>query len=208
MGGEHPSVLIDTHNICQCLLKQKKDDECEVKIRKILAAQTKMLGFEHPDSLYSQVALAGLLAAQNRYSESIKIGRDVSEKLSRVLGPNNVGKLRLDLLLSNVLLRQKQYPQAESLGAKTMAVLAKSEPSELYIMSMIRLGRTHLAQGHVDEGRSMFETAANEAVICLDKEDPLIGNAASEWTALVQDIGRMDSVGLAFKCGHKSLLLW
>ena len=79
-------------------------------------------------------------------------------------------KLRLGLVLSEVFRAPKRYAEAEALGAKTLAVLAENGPMGLYIVSMMTLGQTHLAQGHVEDCRSLFERAANEALICLDKK--------------------------------------
>jgi hypothetical protein len=138
-----------------------------------------------------------VVSAENRHDESEKLARDVEQKFSRVLGPEHPQTLEIELELVRILLRQKQYTEAELLATKVTTLSEKhSGTNNIFATSMQRVGEVHLAQGRIEEGRVMFEKAVNSAVLHLGEDHPWTKDLVSQCMTAVQNMGRMNAAAL------------
>lgn len=103
------------HEIADLLVADGKYRDSEQLFRKIIAARTKALGPEHPDTLDSRHRLIYALARQTKYAEAEAEARDVLKLREKVLGPEHVDTILSRYNLAEPLVGQGKYIEAEAL---------------------------------------------------------------------------------------------
>jgi hypothetical protein len=140
-------------------------------------------------TLKSQLVLARVLGAESRFVEGEKVSREAVEKASRVLGPQHPITLDIELNLALNLLSQQQFPEAESLGRKVMNSSEKCSASNIiFVNSMMLVGRIHLAQGHLEKARLLFEKAKEEVMISCGEEHLITKAILNDYAMLVSNV--------------------
>ena len=91
----------------EIVCRKADDDRGRVILEELIAAQTRTIGPEHADTLYSQGRLAYALGAMCKYHESEDLWRDVLEKGIRVLGRRHPITIYSDINLGSVLAAQR-----------------------------------------------------------------------------------------------------
>jgi hypothetical protein len=76
-------------NLALALSGQGKHDEAEAMHRETLAVQQRVLGLEHPDTLFTASVLALALSGQGKCVEAEKVYRETLAVQQRVLGPEH-----------------------------------------------------------------------------------------------------------------------
>jgi hypothetical protein len=141
-----------------------------------------------------------ILLEENRHVEAEEIAREVADKRARVLGPDHVKTLGAEIDVVRCLMRQTRYAEAETRGERLMAWAGKhSGSSDMVERIMVSVGRLHLAQGRIEDGRGMLERAAEHARIYWGKEHPTTKFCVGEYSALLQDMRLMNSADLLLK---------
>jgi hypothetical protein len=140
--------------------------------------------------------------AQNRLVEGEKVARDAAEKCSSVLGREHIDTLNIECNLVRILFGKGQFGEAESLGKKVMSMSEKySGSSHQFATIKALLGRIHLAQGLIEEGRLMFQKAAQDALVNFGEDSRVTKEIVGEHTMLVEDLSRMRSEDVILKWG-------
>jgi len=83
-------------NLAILYLNQERHDEAEKLLLETVERQRRVLGADHPDTLYSMHALARVVVSQGRRGEAGAIYRKTLEAQKRVLGadhPDTLGTL-------------------------------------------------------------------------------------------------------------------
>ena len=86
--------------------------------REVLAAQKRVLGAEHADSVATQLALAIFLRHQAKYGEAAEILRAVLPVQARIFGKKHADTLRTAKHLSNCLSYKKTHRAREEKACK------------------------------------------------------------------------------------------
>ena len=87
-------------------------------LRAVLAAQKRVLGAEHADSLATQLALAILLGHQAKYAEAAEILRAVLPVQARIFGKKHPDTLKTAKHLSKCLSYKKTQHAREEKACK------------------------------------------------------------------------------------------
>ncbi|MBC9007004.1 tetratricopeptide repeat protein, partial [Micromonospora aurantiaca (nom. illeg.)] len=84
-----PLALQIRHSLAVVMQEQGRYGEAETEYREVLAAQTRLLGADHPDTLIIRHSLAVVMQEQGRYGEAETEYREVLAAQTRLLGADH-----------------------------------------------------------------------------------------------------------------------
>ena len=144
-------------NVGKCFDITGKYAEAEEMYREALVFKEKVLGVEHPSTLYSVNDLAIVLDNQGKYTEAEEMHRQTLELKETVLGAEHPSTLDSMDNLAIVLRNQGKYTEAEEMHRQTLqlseTVLGAEHPSTL--SSMNNLAMVLASQGKYTEAEEM-----------------------------------------------------
>ena len=153
--------------IADLLVAQGKFGEAEKLFRTIVAARTRTLGPEHPDTLDSRHRLIYVLSRQTKFAEAEAEGREVLRLRQKVLGPEHVDTIVSRYNLGECLVEQGKYAEAETLYRQVIRlderVLGPEHPNTMS-------ARVGLATVLGSQGKNAEAEALYREVIKLDEK--------------------------------------
>ena len=138
--------------------------EAETEYRQILAAQLRVLGPEHPDTLTTRHDLATVLAADGKPAEAEAEFRQVLAARQRVLGPHHRSTLATRHELARIVANQGKPAEADAepeyrqVFAARLRTLGPDHPSTLAI-------RHDIARMLDDQGKAAEAEAAYRQIV-------------------------------------------
>ena len=125
-------------------------------IDQALEIQRRVLGPEHPDTLYSMNNLAIVYYYQGKYAQAEALDSQTLEIRRRVLGPEHPDTLNSMNILATVYDDEGKYAQAEALFSQTLEiqrrVLGPEHPDTLTSMNNLAVGLLHAGQVRAGRG--------------------------------------------------------
>jgi tetratricopeptide (TPR) repeat protein len=120
---------------------QGKYTEAVAMCRQTLQLQEKVLGKDHPDTLYTMNSLARLLYKQGKYIEAEAIDRQTLQLREKVLGKDHPDTLWSMYNLADSLYKQGKDIEAEAMYRETLQlqekVLGKDHPDTIQSMNSL-----------------------------------------------------------------------
>jgi hypothetical protein len=145
------------NNLGISLNAQCKYGEAETMYRETLAVQQRVLGSEHPDTLFMANNVGISLNAQGKYDKAETIYRETLAVQQRVLRSEHPDTLNTSSNLANALKLQGKYGEAETMYRETLAVLQRvlgsEHPDTLFTAN--NLANALKAQGKHGEAEAM-----------------------------------------------------
>lgn len=89
LPANHPDLLNIQTNYAGTLINLKRSAEAETLLREVIAAQTRVDGAGHKNTLLTQYVLVDLLLGMHRDAEAAALGQSVALGLEAALGPHN-----------------------------------------------------------------------------------------------------------------------
>ena len=131
--------------------------QAELHLPIALEQRQRVLGKEHPDTLFTMNNLASLRYDQGHYQEAETLSLQTLEVGKRVLGAEHPETLVSTNNLANIYLRQGRYQEAETLRLEQLAidqrVRGDEHPSTL--ASMTNLAILYYSLGRYDESEAL-----------------------------------------------------
>jgi hypothetical protein len=125
LGGDHPGVLALRGAIARARSWHENGEGNEEELLDLLAAQLRVLGPGHQDTLDTGHQLARLLARQGEYERAERRLRDLLAARARTLGPDHPSTLTAWHDLGLVLAQRGQYAQAAREFSALLATRAR-----------------------------------------------------------------------------------
>jgi non-specific serine/threonine protein kinase/serine/threonine-protein kinase len=140
--------------------------ESEKMLREGIAGFGRVLGPDHPDTLWARRNLVQCLESQNRLSEAEALQREVLETSRRVLGADHVGTRWGESILARILAGEKRYDEAEALYRGALDSLRRTlgpEHSRTLAVMFNMASGLYLSQGDYEKAelllRDVYATA-------------------------------------------------
>ena len=111
---DHEAVLALRTTVARARPPEGLTDGADRELRDLLAAQVRVLGAEHPDTLGTGHQLARLQARQGQYEQSERRLRDLRDACARTLGPDHPDTLTAWHDFGLVLAQRGDHAQAAS----------------------------------------------------------------------------------------------
>jgi tetratricopeptide (TPR) repeat protein len=112
---------------------QGRYPEAEKIYREVLEARRRVLGEDHPDTIWSMHNVGAILMIEGRYVEAEMPIREAIERARRTLGEDHIGTLDMMSYLAVAISRQGRYDDAESLARevfeRALRTLGENHPS-------------------------------------------------------------------------------
>lgn len=163
----------------------------EQHLRAAHAAQSRLLGEDHQDTLRSNRALAGLLRVQGKFTEAEMLLRQTAETQRRVLGDEHPDTLTTLKELALALWGPRRFAEAEAIHRHTLETqrrtLGEEHPDT--IESLGHLGAVCRAQGKVHEAEPLLRRALELSRRVLGEEHPATAVALHNLGQLLEDQG-------------------
>jgi serine/threonine protein kinase/Tfp pilus assembly protein PilF len=138
------------------------------------AIQTRLLGPESAETLYSQSQLGYVYAGEGKYADGEKLLRQTLQSQQRVLGANDPQTLTTVVMLADNLTQQGKFAEAETLFRRALAeqqrTLGADNPAT--IGSMRNLSENLRAQGRYGEAESVGRETLQFAAQKLGPDHP------------------------------------
>ena len=121
------------------------------------AMQSRLLGAESPETLWSQSQLGYVYEGLGKYAEGEKLLRQTLESQQRVVGANNSQTLATVVMLADNLTEQGKFVEAEALIRRAFADQEKTlgPDNQETMRSMRNLAQNLRAQGRYGEAESV-----------------------------------------------------
>lgn len=157
-----------------CLLGDGRYDEAEKPFLQALESYKKMLGAEHPFTLFSMADLASTYGNQGRWEEAEELQAQELKIYSRVLGQEHPDTLISMGNLASTYGDQGRWEEAEKLEVQVMEtrkrVLKQEHPDTL--TSIGNLASTYRVQGRWEEAEELQAQALKICSRVLGQEHP------------------------------------
>ena len=130
-GEEHPDTLLsmsdlafymsnqskhdEAEQMAVHLTNQNKHDEAEQMARRTLSLQTKILGSEHPDTIYTTRVLIRILNEQDKYDEAEQMARQTLQLAKKIWGSEHPDILDITERLKYALDMQGKHEEARTI---------------------------------------------------------------------------------------------
>jgi eukaryotic-like serine/threonine-protein kinase len=152
--------------------------ESEKMLREAVVGFERLLGPDHPDTLWTRRNLVQNLETQNRLSEAESMQRAILETSRRVLGPDHVTSHAGEHLLARILAEEKRYDESETLFRQSLDGARRT------------LGQDHSRTLHVmiELATTLYVPRGNYA-----KAEPLLREAYESATRTRDDLSRLDA---------------
>jgi hypothetical protein len=171
-GVEEKSILLWKFGMC--LYSDRRYNEAETPILRVMETRRRVLGPEHPDTLTSMANLASTYRNQGRWTEAEELDVQVMETTRRVLGPEHPGTLTSMANLASTYRNQERWTEAEELDVQVMEtrrrVLGPEHPDTL--ASMNNLAWTWKSQGRNHEASELITTCCKLLTEKLGADHP------------------------------------
>jgi tetratricopeptide (TPR) repeat protein len=169
--GRHTAAM---SALAHCHREHGKFDQAEVLEVQVMEMRKRMLGEEHPDTLYSMAELAVTFWSQGRWKEAEELAVQVMETRKRVQGEEHPETLTSMHNLALTYSDQGRWQEAEELGMQVMEtssrVLGVKHPSTL--TSMANLATTYRDQGRWKEAEELEVQVTETRKRVLGEEHP------------------------------------
>ena len=180
-------------------MQQGKDAEAEALFRETLAAQKRVLGDEHPNSLLTAANLAITLMQQGKDAEAEALCRETHAAQKRVLGDEHPNTLHTAGHLASSLMQQGKDAEAEVLYRAVCAtkkrVLGDEHPDTLGTAT--NLASSLMQQGKDAEAEVLYREVRAAQKRVLGDEHPDTLRTAGHLASTLMQQGKTES-GLYF----------
>ena len=119
LGGDHPALLAARYAHACAIDALGRNSASEHQFREVLAAQERVLGGRHPDTLATRAVLCQVIA-HTRYAEAEAMLRKVLALQSEVLGDDHPDTLRTGYELARTMVRLGKAAEAERLYGQVL----------------------------------------------------------------------------------------
>ncbi|MBI1827593.1 MAG: serine/threonine protein kinase [Planctomycetes bacterium] len=192
VGDEDPAALRARASRMTLFLKLGRHGEAESLGRKVLAAQTRILGKEHEDSLATAESLAIVLTRLGNYRESEALLSRVVETRKQVLGPEDSQTLRAMHDLAITQMGEEKFAAAEANLRHVLEVRKRElgEDNTSYLESLAMLG---MLKGDLDQHEECerIDREALEGLLHIYSPDnPQILNLLNNLGVCLKDGGK------------------
>jgi serine/threonine protein kinase len=138
-----------------------RPDRAEGLFREVLAARTRVLGPEHPDTLHSEFGLARTLLALGRVREAEALHRKVLAARERILGADHPDTLWSRFNVARCMAVEGDAVGAEAVHREVLAARRRvvGEANLATLASMQDLGEVLVAQGRSAEAEPILREA-------------------------------------------------
>ena len=152
------------------------------------AIQSRLLGAESPETLWSQSQLGYVYQGQGKYADGEKLLRQTLESQQRVLGANHPQTLATVVLLAGNLTEQGKFVEAEALIRRALAAQQKTlgVDSQETLRSMRDLSENLRAQGRYGEAESLGRETLKISTQRLGPDHPLTISTLSNLAMTLQ----------------------
>ncbi len=169
-----PIALGVWHRWASLLRVNAKPAQAVAQYRLLIPIRERVLGLEHPNTLWSRMNLANALHSQGEYEEAEKECRAVLAIQERVMGAEHPDTLRSRMGLANALCYQRKHQEAEKDYRAVLAfqrrVLGFEHPDTL--MSWMNLAGTLGYQGMSKEAEKEYRAVLTIQTRVLGPEHP------------------------------------
>jgi len=202
----NPELYATWQDLIQIYEQEGKADRAELAAREAIAAATKNLGPDHPQTIKLEYTLARALGDQQR-KDAIPNYRQCLEKSRRVLGQENSFTLfvlsEFAVALENVGEKDEILDLTRELLAARVRVLGPKHPETL--LTQINLATGLSAQGDLKEADEVFKEAMGTARLLFAPEDRRLLRME---TSLIQHLSRLGKYREGTELGAKNLAIY
>jgi tetratricopeptide (TPR) repeat protein len=139
--------------------------EAENLYTDVIAAQRRVLGPEHPQTLRAMTMLGLTLAKEGRYSEADKLQTQVIEIKARVLGPTHNSTLQSMEMEAIGLSREDRYADSEKMFRDVIETAEKTNQPATVAEAWYNFACTQAARGRPDEAFADLNRAIENGLI-------------------------------------------
>jgi len=181
VGPEHPNTLFAVQQLARILDREgwNSNDgryangryaEAEKLERDVLEVRRRVLGPEHPSTLFSVLFLATTLQHEGRYNEAENLERDALEVQRRVVGPEHQDTLSTMTELAVILEDEGRHDEAGKLGREVLdirrRVFGPEHPETA--LSVYNLGCLAARGGRTEEAFELVREAVDHGLSTLN----------------------------------------
>ncbi|UCE61539.1 MAG: serine/threonine protein kinase [Phycisphaerales bacterium] len=161
----------------------------ETHLRAAKELWSRLLGDEHPDTLRSSRALAGLLRIKGKFTEAEALLRQTAESQRRVLGDEHRDTLITMNELALALRGPGRLAEAETIHRRTLQIQRRvfGEKHVDTLESMCHLGAVCRAQGKYAEAEILLQRALELSRSALGETHPQTGEVMNDLGLLLED---------------------
>jgi tetratricopeptide (TPR) repeat protein len=147
------------------LEEEGRFSEAEKIYSDVIAAQRRVLGPEHPQTLRAMTMLALTMAKEGRYSEADKLQSQVIEIKTRVLGPTHTSTLQSMEMEALGLNREGRYADAEKMFHDVIETAEKTNQPATVAEAWYNFACAEAARGRSDEAFADLSHAIENGLI-------------------------------------------
>ena len=164
-------------------------DAAEIHLRAAQALRSRLLGDEHPDTLRSNRALAGLLRGKGQFVEAESLLRRTAETQRRVLGEQHPDTLTTLNELALALWGPGRFAEAETIHRRTLDIQRRvlGENHVDTVLSLGHVGAVCRAQRKFAEAEPLLRRALELSRRVFGEEHPRTADALSNLALLLED---------------------
>jgi tetratricopeptide (TPR) repeat protein len=161
----------------------------EEQVRTAATMRDRLLGDEHPDTLRSNRALAGLLRIRGKFAEAEALLRRTAETQRRVLGEEHRDTLTTMSELALALAGAGRLTEAESIHRRTLEIQRRvlGEEHVDTVESMGHLGAVYRALGKLAEAEPLLQRALELSRRVMGDEHPCTASAMNNLGMFLED---------------------
>ena len=161
----------------------------------VVAARTRLLGTDHPDTLASMNNLAAMLQEEGDLDAARQLHEQVAITAKRVLGEDHSSTLASLNNLAAVLQDQGELDAARSLYEQVLETRRRllGEDSPSVLASMNNLATVLQDQGELDAARSLYEQVLETRRRLLGEDSPSVLASMNNLATVLQDQGELDA---------------
>jgi tetratricopeptide (TPR) repeat protein len=174
-GRTIPRPCFRCHPRAENLEEEGRFPEAEKVYSDVIAAQRRVLGPEHPQTLRAMTMLAVTMAKQGRYSDADQLQNQVIEIKTRVLGPTHTSTLQSMEMEALGLSREGRYADSEKMFRDVIETAEKTnQPATVaeawYNFACAEASRGLPDQAFVDLSHAIEDGLVSPGEISADPE--------------------------------------
>jgi tetratricopeptide (TPR) repeat protein len=174
--------------------------EAEELMLKVLESTTRVLGYEHPETLSAMANLAASYGAQGRSKDAEQILVQVVKVMSRVLGEEHFDTLSATAKLAATYGPQRRWKEAEMLSLEVVEVSSRvlGEEHPATLTATANLAVAYTSQGLLEKGEELLVRMVKAMARVSGEEHPETLSAMYILATTYMDQGKLEDAGELF----------
>ena len=163
-------TLIAMSNLAQTYTKLHNFEEAEELFSRVHGLQSRLLGLEHPDNMFTDISLADLNNEKGDFQTAETLSFSALERATTLFGSDHLVAFSASRTLFNAYMGQKKYVEAEKLGLEDLSIRRRifGASHEHTLISAHCLALVYLEEGKLVE-------AERQCRECLDLSMEVLG---------------------------------